>query len=325
MKRKQLAAVSAALLASALLLQGCGPSTISNKTPDAPQQTAAKPAAPATAESASAGAQIAGLPENAKLIAKTTSVYRIQFDSPALGKEVRFNLYLPPGYDATKHYPTLYMLHPLNGSENSVLSSTGLSAAADKLIGEGKIQPLLIIAPLLESSYGLNLTEEDAKTCSSCTIGNYEDYLIKDLIPYVDSHFGTIANKSGRYIGGFSGGGIAALHAAFTHTDLFSKAGGHSASLYLDAWPDLYSTPELRSQRDPLALAANASLTELSVYLDCGDQDPYRFYEGAEKLYELLQKKQVKSEYHHGPGAHDEAYWDPNSENYLMFYTGITS
>ncbi|MWC30835.1 esterase [Paenibacillus sp. MMS18-CY102] len=259
------------------------------------------------------------------MISKAASVYRILFDSPALGKEVRFNVYLPPGYDATKHYPTLYMLHPLNGSENSVLSSVGLSAAADKLIGEGKIQPLLIVAPLLESSYGLNLTEEDAKTCSSCTIGNYEDYLIKDLIPYVDSHFGTIADKSGRYIGGFSGGGLAALHAAFTHSDLFSKAGGHSASLYLDAWPDLYSTPELRNQRDPLVLAENADLAGLSIYLDCGDQDPYRFYEGAEKLNQLLLKKQAKSEYHHSPGAHDEAYWDPNSENYLLFYAGLAS
>ncbi|MFC5702444.1 alpha/beta hydrolase [Cohnella faecalis] len=331
MKRTTAALAAILLLSSTALLQACN-SKASESKGAAPTEQASKSNAPETSKAsapepskkpaAAPNPLPSYMPENSTLLSKTNSVYRVKFDSAALNKEVRFNIYLPPNYDTAQTYPTLYLLHPLIGSENSVLSATGISASADKLIADGKVNPLIIVAPLLENSYGLNVTDEMAKSCSACTVGNYEDYLTKDLIGFVDGHFSTVKEKSGRYIGGFSAGGWAALYNAFTHPDLFSKVGGHSPYLPLDEWKEIYTTPELKKQRDPLLLAATADIKDLSVYLDSGEQDQYQGYISTEKLNGILQNKKVKSEYHHFPGGHNQEYWDSQSDNLLTFYAG---
>ncbi len=111
----------------------------------------------------------------------------------------------------------------------------GVNAMATALIAEGKIRPLMIVSPEIDNGYGIN-TSLTTQSVSGYSRGMYEDYVMKDLIPYVDHHYSTIANKSGRYVGGLSMGGFAALHDSFLHPDVFSKVGvmsAHAADLLL--------------------------------------------------------------------------------------------
>ncbi|BBI30934.1 alpha/beta hydrolase [Cohnella abietis] len=248
----------------------------------------------------------------------SSSVQKISFNSESLGKDMKFNIYLPPNYEVKNKYPVLYIIHGYGGNEDSWIQGLGIDKSADKLLSEGKIKPLIIVSPEIDNSYGFN-----------SALGKYNDYIVKDLVQYVDSHFSTDATRGGRYIGGLSMGGWAALHSAFQYPELYSKVGGHSPAVWMDFWADtgglknwIYPSEEIRKQRDPLALAETQNLDGLSVYLDSGDQDGYRFYQGAEALNQLLLSKKVNSQYHHSPGGHDGDYWKKNMEAYLLFYSG---
>jgi enterochelin esterase-like enzyme len=252
--------------------------------------------------------------------------------SKVLKKDANINIYLPKGYSDAERYPVLYVLHGYSGSKDDWLPGLKLDKKADELIQNKKIKPLIIVSPQIDNSYGVNSSENPrvlgTPPNNSLNEGMYEDYIYKELVSYIDVNYSTLRSREGRYIGGLSMGGCAALHTAFLHSDVFSKAGGHSPALFLDEFPNnlgtwLYPDMETRKQRDPIYLAQERDLKSLKVYLDCGDRDSYKFYEGCEKLYKILQEKGVESEYHLNPGAHDGAYWESNAEKYLLFYAGI--
>lgn len=257
-------------------------------------------------------------PVQSESVSASPHVDKVRFLSDSLRKEMLFNIYLPQGYTEKKKYPVLYLIHGYGGDENSWMPQLRIDQAADELIAEKKIRPLIIVSPEIDNSYGFNSNE-----------GNYSDYIVRDLVQYVDGHFSTEPDREHRWIGGLSMGGWVALYNGFTHPELYSKIGGHSPAVWMDDWADtgdlrtwLYPTDEARQQRDPLLLAESQDLSGISVYLDAGDQDYYKFYEGAEALNRKLQEKHVKSEYHHAPGEHDDVYWMAHTKEYLQFYAG---
>lgn len=263
-----------------------------------------------------------------------SSLQKIEFASEALGKKMRLRVYTPPGYDESLRYPVLYMLHGYGAAESAWMPEMKLHEEADKLIADGRIRPLIIVAPEMDNSYGLNSADRyrvasPESPNNSRYYGRYEDYFAQDVIAYVDEHYRTIASKEGRYVGGYSMGGFASLHVAFRHPDLFSKVGGHSAALWLNDWSQvplmkswLYPNQATRKKRDPIDLARTQDLSGITVYLDCGDRDKFKLFDGARKLYDILQERGIPSEFHLNSGNHDRSYWTSQLENYLLFYAG---
>ncbi len=250
---------------------------------------------------------------------------KISFSSKALEKEMKINIYLPKGYSLKNKYPVLYLIHGYTGNEDAWFPGLKVEKKADELIDKKKIVPLIIVAPQIDNSYGINSAKNTSNQQLHFNTGMYENYLYKELVPFIDKTYSTISSRKGRYIGGVSMGGWVALHMAFTHVDMFSKVGGHSPAIFLDGYtgapvPFLYPTEKLRNERDPIRVAQNKDLTSLKVYLDCGAQDSYRFFEGCDKLNKILQSKGVDSEYYFNQGKHDGAYWEANIEKYLTFY-----
>ena len=262
--------------------------------------------------------------------AKNNRYKKVIFSSKILDKDLGVNIYLPIGYSAKNKYPVLYILHGYTGTEDSWFPELEMEQKADAMIQKNEINPFIIVAPMIENSFGINSqTDSDSNhiLASYFETGNYEDYICNEIIPYIDSTYRTIASKEGRYIGGMSMGGWAAIHLAFSHLDMFSKVGGHSPAIFLDGSNDnvmefIYPTEELRTERDPLIEAKNKDLSSLKIYLDCGDTDSYGFYAGCEQLYNLLKPKGVDIQYHLNKGGHDGEYWGSNIENYLKFYAG---
>ncbi|MDQ0090982.1 enterochelin esterase-like enzyme [Paenibacillus anaericanus] len=252
----------------------------------------------------------------------------IEIISRALKKTMRFAVYLPPDYDADKRYPVLYALYGFGGTRNYFFNPMGLDQVADRLISENKIAPLIIVSPDYGNSFAVNTIPGQGVKPGAVDEGNYEDYLIDEVIPYVDTHYSTEISRDSRFVGGFSMGGYAALFLGFTHTDLFSKVGGHSAAIwdftsqdyYTDQRDWLYPNEELRNQRDPFRLAASKDLKNTQVYLDVGEADGLALVD--EKLYNLLKSIDIPVEWHINPGGHSTSYWIAHFEDYLTFYSG---
>lgn len=259
---------------------------------------------------------------------KAGEIKQDKFYSDALGKETGFAVYLPPGYDQSIRYAVLYMYYGYGGHQNAYFSELRMGAKMDELIAAGQMEPLIVVTPSYGNSFGVDTEPGQGVNPGGVSEGKYMTYLTDELTDYVDSRYSTIADKSGRYIGGISMGGFASLHIGFSNPELFSKVGAHSAALwdYSDSdqfhsqrdW--LYPSEELRRIRDPLLLAESQPLGDMKVYIDCGESD--LLASKSEKLHAILQAEGVASELHIEPGGHNGGYWSGQLNNYLMFYGG---
>jgi S-formylglutathione hydrolase FrmB len=140
------------------------------------------------------------------------------------------------------------MLHGAGGHYSEWVDY-GLAETADELIREGKIGPLIVVFPQGDASYWTNHAAEDSE--------RWGDYVLADVVGHTDATYRTLPGPRGRAIGGLSMGGVAALHLAFNHPDVFGAAGAHSPSLRIFEESAAFTTDaEQFARNDPLRLAA---------------------------------------------------------------------
>jgi enterochelin esterase-like enzyme len=135
-------------------------------------------------------------------------------------------VYLPPGYrpGAAPRYPVLYMLHgfprtltgvPVPDPHTRWLTSPFGARALDSLIARGIIGALLVVVPKAEGHYG------EASFYTNSVTGNWEKFVTRDLVHYVDQRYRTLPRAASRGIAGASGGGYGALRLAMRHPTTF--------------------------------------------------------------------------------------------------------
>lgn len=158
-----------------------------------------------------------------------------RFHCPSLegnprGDPVERNLavYVPPGYDRrrTVGYPAVYFLHGFLGTGlqwlNPVPFGQTVPEAMDSLIDEERVPPALGVYVDGFTSIG------GSQWINSAGIGRYFDYLVNDVVRYVDTNFNTLAQFSSRIVVGKSSGGYGALAIAATQDATFGHVGSHS-------------------------------------------------------------------------------------------------
>lgn len=132
-------------------------------------------------------------------------------------------IYLPPSYDSCdKAYPVLYFLPGYATSVNyltryGAFQGFKLKDDMDKLILGSEINEMIVVIP-----NGLGFLLGAFYTNSPVT-GNWEDFIINDVITYIDNNYRTIKNANSRGIAGHSMGGYGALNLAMLHPDIFSS------------------------------------------------------------------------------------------------------
>ena len=131
---------------------------------------------------------------------------------------------LPPSYQSSKKkYPVVYFYHGF-GDTNTALS-TNSDELRKQMLQKGMKEFIIVepnISNVLNGSFGVNST----------TTGNWEDYITKDVINYVDEKYRTIRSADSRAISGFSMGGFVAINIGLKHPDLFSLVYALSPGLF---------------------------------------------------------------------------------------------
>jgi S-formylglutathione hydrolase FrmB len=133
--------------------------------------------------------------------------------SVALGGRVHARVILPAGYGDLPHrrYPVVYFLHGLPGSSSSYQGNDWL---LDALAQAG---PAILVIP-----QGARDSDTDPEYLDWGRGRNWSTYVATELPHYIDAHFRTIANRSGRAIAGVSAGGYGAAVTGLNHLDRFS-------------------------------------------------------------------------------------------------------
>ena len=251
-------------------------------------------------------------------------IHKIKMYSNALKKDMNIAIYVPENYQDV-NLPVLYFLHGRSGNEE-ILEQLKINEITSKLIKEKKINPMIIVCPNIDNSRGINSANEYKEIQGKygiVNLGLYEDYLIKEVIPFIDKNYKTISNKENRYIGGISSGGYIALHNGLRHQDLFSKIGGHMPAIdlsYMDEDECYFENEEIWNKYDPINIAKNNDIHNIKIYLDDGNEDEGKFFVACEKLYNILKEKKVDVEYNKFKGHHNVEYILSNLEKYLKFY-----
>ena len=256
---------------------------------------------------------------------QSTPQNRVEYgslQSASLGKELRFAVQFPPSYDSDdkRRYPVLYFLHGMNGTERE-FERRGVAAAISKMREEGKIGEFIIVSPAGENSFYLN-----AKNGAQ-----YEDAIIKDLIPYVEKTYRVIGTPAARSIQGISMGGWGALYLAFKHPEMFSTVTAHCAALVPELphpqggdrrsmflaqlvgkiFGDPPDEEYFRAANPVFVVEQNLAAIKKSgikIYFDCGEQDRYGFQEPNKAFDEKLTKLGLAHEFHLYPGGHGWEY-----------------
>lgn len=257
-------------------------------------------------------------------VLKKAKLERVSIKSDLLMKKMKALVYLPKGYGDGRQFPVLYFIHGF-GKDEKILTEVELDRKATALIEADRINPLIIVAPQMDNSWGLNSATEykyEVHNSEMFHYGMYEDYFLKEVVPYIDSKYNTINDRNGRYIGGSSMGGYIALYYGLRHSELFSKIGGHMPSVKLGSrfsW-FVYPSEELRRERDLTVIADSKDLSNLSVYLDCGEADSLS--PSVNNFYLKLLINKAKASFDSSEGTHSSTYIKANTEKYLLFYAG---
>jgi S-formylglutathione hydrolase FrmB len=259
----------------------------------------------------------------------------LKIKSAILGKEVEFSLYLPPEYQQSeRRYPVLYLLHGYTDDETGWVQFGEVKAIADQSIAKGELTSTIIAMPDAGVSWYVNSADGKVK---------FEDFMVKEFIPYIDATYKTRATKQFRAVAGLSMGGMGTCIMAMKHPDLFSAAAPLSAAVWPedeienmsdDRWAGALGPPfgkELKGKDrltdhfksySPLHMVLNGNADELKkvkYYIDCGDKD--FLIKGNMALHAALIDKKIPHEFRVREGAHDWIYWRTALPEVFKFIT----
>jgi enterochelin esterase family protein len=142
-------------------------------------------------------------------------------------------VYLPPGYEAgIERYPSVYCLTGFTGRGKMLLNdhafTPNLAERMDRLIAAGTIKPMIVVMPDCFTYYG------GSQYINSTATGNYEDYLTREIVPFVDENFHTVADRGSRAVMGKSSGGYGALIMGLRHADQFGLVCSTAGDAYFE-------------------------------------------------------------------------------------------
>lgn len=218
------------------------------------------------------------------------------------GVEKQMHIYLPPGYDSDtdKHYPVLYLNH--GGGENdshwtaaNPRSGGFANLILDNLVAAGKARPMIIAMP--NTSGMVSGTPPKPGADDACT----QEYL-KDIIPYVDSHYRTRTNRESRAVAGLSMGGFVTLNTGLTHLEAFGELYVFSSGYWQEQLPAF--------EENIKSLLGQTNINDkfrMPIYFAAGETDIALF--NSQKTLAVFNSYGIRNFWVMSPNGHEWLNW----------------
>jgi S-formylglutathione hydrolase len=161
---------------------------------------------------------------------KQGTVERIKVHSKALegnldgdSPDRDVSVYLPPSYKTEKNrrYPVVYMLHGFTDSDAQwfgvVKHWINLPEAINKSLADGASREMIVIMPNAFTRF------KGSMYSNSVTVGDWETFIARELVGYIDSHYRTLPQTASRGLAGHSMGGYGTMRLGMKSPDVFSS------------------------------------------------------------------------------------------------------
>ncbi len=256
----------------------------------------------------------------------------LTFHSHLMG-DVRYTIYLPPGYETSvRRYPVVYLLHGYTDDDTGWLQFGEADRIAGEAILKGEIPPMILVMP----DGGVTWYVNDYKGKKP-----WANMFIKEFIPFIDSLYRTRPEKQFRGIAGLSMGGYGALQTAMRNPGMFAACVAFSSGTITDEdvvrmddkeynmyFGSLFGKNLKGEKRltatwkafSPMDLLDTQPLDKLKTvhwYLDVGDDD--FLYRGNSALHVKMRDIGLPHEYRVRDGKHTWLYWRTGLEAGLQF------
>src|SRR5262249_8940878 len=136
--------------------------------------------------------------------------------------ERNLHVYLPPEFDPSRRYPALLAIVGFSGTGASLFNvdpfGENLAERLDRLILSGRSAPVIVVAPDSFTRLGGN------QYINSTATGRYEDYLVREVVPFVEKTYAV--SRWGVF--GKSSGGYGSVVLAMRNPDVFAAFADHS-------------------------------------------------------------------------------------------------
>ena len=250
------------------------------------------------------------------------TVDTIEMKSAYLKKAIKFVVIQPSiqnnqsnQLNSQERYPVVYLLNGYDGNYAQwTKTAPQLAKTADDL-------KMIFVYP----DGGKSSWYFDSPTDSSM---QYESYIIKELVPYVDANFPTKANPKSRAITGLSMGGHGGLYLAIRHSDVFGAAGSTSGGFDFRPFPKSWNLPNILGEYetnqarwyDYTVMRQVELLTnkQLAIIFDCGVDDIFITVNRA--LHEKLLQLKIDHDYIERSGGHNHSYWRSSIDFQILFF-----
>lgn len=266
---------------------------------------------------------------------KARIIEGLSMSSKILAQDVKYSIILPEDYyTSNKNYPVVYLLHGLGDDGASWLEYGQVSQVVDGAVRKGEIIPMIYVMPEGYRNYYVN--DYAGKFL-------YEDMFIKELVPFIDKQYRSLADKKHRATLGYSMGGFGALVLPLRNPDVVTVSVPLSISVRSDSqyitedasgWDDQWGrlfgavgvTGEGRltdyyKQHSPFHIFAQKDLSklkDLKIYIDNGD-DEETLCRSNEELHMLMRDRNFPHEFRVRNGGHEFKYWRDALPNGLRF------
>ena len=239
----------------------------------------------------------------------------VQVMSAKMGRNIKNVVVVPEQYltgDQDRRYPVLYLLHGATGCYSDWSKKTNLEALATK-------HSMIIVCPDGQDSWYFD-SPIDPKM-------QFETYVSKELVNYIDTHYRTLARADKRAITGLSMGGHGALWLAWRHPDVFKHCGSMSGGVDITKFPDSWNIDKrlgkYETHKQCWAQHAVINLVPTlkpgqNIIIDDGYDD--FFYQVNLDLHKALLAKKIPHDFIIRPGKHSWNYWVNSLDYQLVFF-----
>jgi enterochelin esterase-like enzyme len=229
-------------------------------------------------------------------------VEAVAYNSKTIRGKGRMLVYTPPGYSKKHKYPVLYLLHGAGDDETGWLTKGAADAILDNLYADKKAVPMIVVMPNGWARAGGGRPgfgpggRGGARGPGRGQASAFANDLLKDIIPFVESHYAVRAGRRHRAIMGLSMGGGQALMISLTHPDVFGSVGGFSSALFAK-----------RADADLVVASAGGWKRLRLLWLSCGDADV--MLSRCKAFHAALEARHVPHVWHVDSGGHEWPVW----------------
>jgi enterochelin esterase-like enzyme len=255
-------------------------------------------------------------------------VREVWYNSKVTGSWRHALVYLPPGYDTQTgtRYPVLYLQHGGGEDETGWIRQGRANFILDNLIATKRSKPMIVVM-----AYGYaRRAGQAAPDMSPKPFGSadmlksmqdmasvFEDDVTQALIPFIDTTFRTLGDRTHRAMAGLSMGGMQTFQVTLNHLDLFSYIGGFSGAASSLVFEDRKLDPKTDYHgvfADPAAFAKKVPV----LWLGVGTQEPERMRSGLLRLHAALDEAHIKHVFYESPGTdHEWQTWRRDLQDFL--------